>query len=587
MRLSLRPFLPVLAGLLFPAASIPAMEPAGGGSLDAACDCTASERSGLLTLLQPPKARGPLPPPSTVLGRYSFVPMGGVVHRDLSINNLVDLNPAAGLLDAFGGTVTYNGHTGHDIDLVGFAEQDLGVPVFAALDGTVLQTHDGEFDRQTASSAAPANYVILDHGNTHYSFYWHLRKNSVAVNVGENVKAGQQLGLVGSSGNSTQPHLHFETQVDGRVVEPFTGPSRPGQSLWLYQPTFPAPTVIRRMALSDTTLSGWDGKQALTWKAVWNTGTRLFYMPIMLANGPKLGMTRQFRVLRPDNSIAYDSGSSAWNVEYRSSWWWWSFNLSLNVAGTWRVDFLLNGSVAGSLPFTVVTSGTVANRPPAPLPIAFERPAYSPDDVVVCQATAPAIMADPDFNPVSYQWVWRRNGTVVRSITHGGLMDALPRRTGAAGDAISCEVTATDGSLSAAPTTASLVLYEPYANWAARHGLAASAVSTDTDGDGLPDLAEYWLGTSPTTPNALPLATRRPGDGALVLTLPRFGGDPAVTASVESSANLQGWNPAAADASGTVWTAGSAADNARWMRARFSLGSGGPAATVTVAEVLP
>jgi murein DD-endopeptidase MepM/ murein hydrolase activator NlpD len=54
------------------------------------------------------------------------------------------------------------------------------------------------------------NYVMIDHGNSEYSLYAHLQQHSVRVHVGDRVKAGQVIGLLGSSGNSTEPHLHFQ-----------------------------------------------------------------------------------------------------------------------------------------------------------------------------------------------------------------------------------------------------------------------------------------------------------------------------------------------------------------------------------------
>ena len=53
------------------------------------------------------------------------------------------------------------------------------------------------------------NYVMIDHGKSEYSFYAHLQRGSVRVHVGDQVKAGDILGKLGSSGNSTEPHLHF------------------------------------------------------------------------------------------------------------------------------------------------------------------------------------------------------------------------------------------------------------------------------------------------------------------------------------------------------------------------------------------
>ena len=61
-------------------------------------------------------------------------------------------------------------------------------------------------------------HVVIDHGNGVRSLYGHMRK--VEVKSGQRVEKGQVLGLVGSSGRSTGPHLHYELLVDGKPVDP-------------------------------------------------------------------------------------------------------------------------------------------------------------------------------------------------------------------------------------------------------------------------------------------------------------------------------------------------------------------------------
>src|SRR4029450_1109349 len=58
-------------------------------------------------------------------------------------------------------------------------------------------------------TAITGNYVMIDHGKNEYSLYAHLRPGSVRVEVGTQVKASDVIGKLGSSGNSTEPHLHF------------------------------------------------------------------------------------------------------------------------------------------------------------------------------------------------------------------------------------------------------------------------------------------------------------------------------------------------------------------------------------------
>jgi murein DD-endopeptidase MepM/ murein hydrolase activator NlpD len=71
-----------------------------------------------------------------------------------------------------------------------------------------LQKEQGERLAQ-GLTAITGNYVMIDHGKNEYSLYAHLQPGSVRVHVGDQVKAGEVIGKLGSSGNSTEPHLHF------------------------------------------------------------------------------------------------------------------------------------------------------------------------------------------------------------------------------------------------------------------------------------------------------------------------------------------------------------------------------------------
>jgi murein DD-endopeptidase MepM/ murein hydrolase activator NlpD len=61
---------------------------------------------------------------------------------------------------------------------------------------------------------ADGNHVVLDLGDGRYALYAHLKPGSAWVHEGQHVHRGQVLGLVGTSGNSSEPHLHFHV-TDG------------------------------------------------------------------------------------------------------------------------------------------------------------------------------------------------------------------------------------------------------------------------------------------------------------------------------------------------------------------------------------
>ena len=93
-----------------------------------------------------------------------------------------------------------------------------GEELIAVADAVVASTKDGIPDNvpgedsravEITLETVAGNYVILDLGNGRYAFYAHLQPGSVRVRPGDRVTRGQVLGLLGNSGNSTGPHLHF------------------------------------------------------------------------------------------------------------------------------------------------------------------------------------------------------------------------------------------------------------------------------------------------------------------------------------------------------------------------------------------
>ena len=86
-----------------------------------------------------------------------------------------------------------------------------GTPIYAAASGTVAIAQYGY-------GGGYGNYVLLDHGNGVQTLYGHC--SSLAVSSGQYVNQGQVIGYVGSTGNSTGNHLHFEVRVNGVAQNP-------------------------------------------------------------------------------------------------------------------------------------------------------------------------------------------------------------------------------------------------------------------------------------------------------------------------------------------------------------------------------
>jgi hypothetical protein len=73
----------------------------------------------------------------------------------------------------------------------------------------IPNTPAGAFPPAITAERAGGNHVVVAFGGGHYAFYAHLQPGTVRVKVGQKVKVGQVLGLLGNSGNSNAPHLHF------------------------------------------------------------------------------------------------------------------------------------------------------------------------------------------------------------------------------------------------------------------------------------------------------------------------------------------------------------------------------------------
>jgi Peptidase family M23 len=91
-----------------------------------------------------------------------------------------------------------------------------GKPAFAVADARVVAAVDGMADSPIGAlpnvsvDKADGNHVILDLGGGHFALYAHLKPYTVQVHEGQQVRRGQVLGMVGTSGNSSEPHLHFQ-----------------------------------------------------------------------------------------------------------------------------------------------------------------------------------------------------------------------------------------------------------------------------------------------------------------------------------------------------------------------------------------
>ncbi|MFC4776069.1 murein hydrolase activator EnvC family protein [Paenibacillus sp. GCM10023252] len=91
---------------------------------------------------------------------------------------------------------------------------------FAAPQGTTIVAAEAGVVLVSGWNSGYGNVVIIDHGNGMWTLYGHIRNGGLEVSEGETVKRGQKIAEVGSTGNSTGPHLHFEVRKNETPVNP-------------------------------------------------------------------------------------------------------------------------------------------------------------------------------------------------------------------------------------------------------------------------------------------------------------------------------------------------------------------------------
>jgi murein DD-endopeptidase MepM/ murein hydrolase activator NlpD len=159
-------------------------------------------------------------------------PLDCHINVDCMVQKYFDHDPGPGAEDFMCGDLVNDKHTGVDIRIPSYVDMRRGVKVLAAAPGVVWRIRDGIEDINVREVGAEVvdlyglgNVVVIDHGNGWRSFYGHMRKGSLTVKEGDHVEAGQQVGLIGLSGLTEFPHVHFMIMHDNVAIDPFTGTS--------------------------------------------------------------------------------------------------------------------------------------------------------------------------------------------------------------------------------------------------------------------------------------------------------------------------------------------------------------------------
>ena len=346
---------------------------ARGEPLDVITDAWRAEvESDLRARIARMESDGTLAPPTKAAGTLFMWPARLVPgHPDPSgwfIANFVDQNAAFPnqVRDWNCGARTYDdasgyNHRGTDISSYPFRwlkmDNDEYVVVAAAA-GTIVRKDDGNFDRNCdrLNPQSSPNAIFVRHADGSLAWYLHFKSQSLTTKaIGDSVAAGEFLGVAGSSGSSTAPHLHFEVyDASGKLVDPYAGTCnlKNADSWWAQQPPYWDPGVLRMTvgtaAAATNTCPAAESPNLTNYIALPGTAYFTVYLRDFL-----LGASAILQVLRPNGTVFATRTLANSQQDYPASYWYYTFTMPAGeMAGTWtfRVDF---AGATHTIPFTV------------------------------------------------------------------------------------------------------------------------------------------------------------------------------------------------------------------------------------------
>lgn len=311
---------------------------------------------------------------------------GFVDHAAGYPNQLLDYACGGRTYDSSSG---YN-HKGTDFYLWPFAWNKMAagdVRVVAAADGVIVGVREGNPDQSCSFNSNPWNAVYVRHADGSIAWYGHLKRGSATTKpVGAAVARGETLGLVGSSGNSTGPHLHFELYSGGALTDPYAGTCNPldGGSWWAGQPEY-YDSAVNKLTTGPAppqfaTCPAPDNPNEST---RFQPGDRIYftaYYRDQLNSQPAL-----YRIVAPGDALYAQWSHASPKAHYTLSYWYWAYDIPASApTGTWRFEVTFNGRTTAhafvigqpSTPAPSATATTAPTPTATPLPTRAWQPSH-------------------------------------------------------------------------------------------------------------------------------------------------------------------------------------------------------------------
>lgn len=280
-------------------------------------------------------------------------------------NQLLDWNCGARTYDQANG---YN-HSGTDIATWPFTWKkvdDNAVEIIAAAPGTIIQKDDGNFDRNCSFNTLTPNAVYVRHSDGSVAWYLHMKSGSLTTKqVGDTVVTGEKLGVVGSSGSSTAPHLHFELyNAANQLQDPYQGACNTLNSFtyWSAQETYRKSRINNLMTGSAPPVfpTSCPTTETTNEKTVFQPGETI-YLSIFFRDQQDQ-QTAQYSLLRPDGSLYQAWSQTLAGGPYDQVYYYYTWNLPSGANGLWKFRTVYNSTtydrsftVGPAIPFATVS----------------------------------------------------------------------------------------------------------------------------------------------------------------------------------------------------------------------------------------
>lgn len=270
----------------------------------------------------------------------------------------------SGLFDYHCGNRTYPRNNGTDFYLWPFAWHKMNtelVNVVAAADGVIVAKNDGQPDLNCVNSGSLPNYLTLLHSNGTTSLYFHLKKRSLTIkNIGDSVVAGEFLGVVGSSGNSSNPHLNFQVYTDtslSQVLDPYAGncnSTNGNNTMWDFQEPYKVPMLNAIATHGQIPVPyGCHDEEKTQFRSTFNPGDTI-YLGCYYRDANSSVATNH-SLIKPDGTLfkSWSSGNRDTGM-FSYAVFEQVLPLDASVNGTWKYQAEYNGN-------KLVTTFTVNN----------------------------------------------------------------------------------------------------------------------------------------------------------------------------------------------------------------------------------